>query len=95
MARPEKILNRTSFGTAAVTIASTKAIEITAPVFCSIVRAPGGDPAAVGRDGAHHRGGVGRVEHARADPDQAEPERALPVGAVGPRVVIAGERRRR
>ena len=30
---PEKILNRTGFGTAAVTIASTKAIEITAPVF--------------------------------------------------------------
>src|SRR5438105_5144638 len=30
---PEKILKRTSCGTAAVTIASTNAIEITAPVF--------------------------------------------------------------
>ena len=36
---PEKMLSRTSLGTAAVTIASTKAIEITAPVFWSIVRA--------------------------------------------------------
>ena len=43
-ARPEKILKRTGFGTAAVTIASTKAIEITAPVFCSIVRAPAAIP---------------------------------------------------
>ena len=43
-ARPEKIANRTSCGTAAVTIASTKAIEITAPVFCSIVRAPAAIP---------------------------------------------------
>ena len=43
-ARPEKILKRTFFGTAAVTIASTKAIEITAPVFCSIVRAPAAIP---------------------------------------------------
>ena len=41
---PEKISNRTSFGTAAVTIASTNAIEITAPVFCSIVRAPAAIP---------------------------------------------------
>ena len=44
LARPEKILNRTGFGTAAVTIASTKAIEITAPVFWSIVRAPAAIP---------------------------------------------------
>jgi hypothetical protein len=43
-ARPEKIWKRTSFGTAAVMIASTKAIEITAPVFCSIVRAPAAIP---------------------------------------------------
>ena len=43
-ARPEKILKRTSLGTAAVTMASTKAIERTAPVFCSIVRAPAAMP---------------------------------------------------
>ena len=40
LATPEKIWNSTFFGTAAVMIASTNAIEITAPVFCSIVRAP-------------------------------------------------------
>ena len=67
---PEKILNSTSFGTAAVTIASTKAIEITAPVFCSIVRAPAAIPRRFGGHGAHHRRGVGRVEHARADADE-------------------------
>ena len=44
LARPEKIWNRTSLGTAAVTIASTNAIEITAPVFCSIVLAPAAIP---------------------------------------------------
>ena len=41
---PEKMLSRTSLGTEAVTIASTKAIEITAPVFWSIVRAPAAIP---------------------------------------------------
>ena len=44
----------------------------------------GGDPAAVGRHGPHHRRGVGRVEHPGADADENEPERALPVGAVAP-----------
>src|SRR4051812_11770642 len=43
-ATPEKIANRTCLGTAAVTIASTNAIEIPAPVFCSIVRAPAAIP---------------------------------------------------
>src|SRR5262249_5576691 len=43
-ARPEKILKRTSFGTAAVTIAITKAIDSTAPVFWSIIRAPAATP---------------------------------------------------
>src|SRR5919197_1117608 len=43
-ASPEKILNSTSSGTAAVMIASTKAIEITAPVFWSMVRAPAAIP---------------------------------------------------
>ena len=42
--RPEKILKRTCFGTAAVTIAITNAIEITAPVFCSIIRVPAAMP---------------------------------------------------
>ena len=37
-------MNSTCLGTAAVTIASTNAIEITAPVFCSIVRAPAAMP---------------------------------------------------
>ena len=34
----------TSWGTALVMIARTKAIEMTAPVFCSIVRAPAAMP---------------------------------------------------
>ena len=42
--RPEKILNRIDFGTAAVTTAMTKAIEMTAPVFWSIVRVPAAMP---------------------------------------------------
>ena len=42
---PEKIARSTFFGTAAVTIAITNAIEITAPVFWSIVRAPAAMPA--------------------------------------------------
>ncbi len=41
---PEKILNSVSLGTEEVTTASTKAIEMTAPVFCSIVRAPAAIP---------------------------------------------------
>src|SRR5919197_1702574 len=44
LASPEKILNSTAFGTAAVTTASTNAIEITAPVFWSITRAPAATP---------------------------------------------------
>jgi len=43
-ASPEKILNSTSLGTAAVMIASTKAIDRIAPVFCSIMRAPAAIP---------------------------------------------------
>ena len=43
-ARPEKIAKRTSFGTAAVTTAITNAIERTAPVFWSIMRAPAAIP---------------------------------------------------
>ena len=42
--RPEKICSSTSLGTAAVTIAITNAIERTAPVFCSIIRAPAAMP---------------------------------------------------
>ena len=41
---PEKTANKVAFGTAAVTIARTKAIERTAPVFCSKVRAPAAMP---------------------------------------------------
>src|ERR1700754_242678 len=41
---PEKILNSVSLSTEEVTTASTNAIEITAPVFCSIVRAPAAIP---------------------------------------------------
>ena len=44
MVTPEKILNSVSLGTDEVTMASTKAIEMTAPVFCSIVRAPAAIP---------------------------------------------------
>ena len=43
-ARPEKICSSVDRGTAAVTIASTNAIEITAPVFWSMVRAPAAMP---------------------------------------------------
>ena len=49
----------------------------------------GGDPAAVGRNDAHHRRRVGRVEHARADPDD-EHVQALPSSCVSrPSVVIS------
>ena len=41
---PEKIANSVSLSTEEVTIASTNAIEITAPVFWSIVRAPAAIP---------------------------------------------------
>ena len=44
MVTPEKIASSTDFGTAAVTIAITNAIERTAPVFCSIIRAPAATP---------------------------------------------------
>src|SRR5947208_1745554 len=44
LARPEKILKITVFGTAAVSTARTNAIEITAPVFWSITRAPAAIP---------------------------------------------------
>ena len=37
-------MKRTSFGTPAVTTAITKAIESTAPVFWSIIRAPAAIP---------------------------------------------------
>ena len=43
-ARPEKTAKRVDLGTAEVTIASTKAIDSTAPVFCSSVRAPAAMP---------------------------------------------------
>src|SRR6185312_14781282 len=43
-ASPEKILKRTSLGTAAVMIASTNAIDRIAPVFWSIRRAPAAIP---------------------------------------------------
>ena len=41
---PEKTLNSTFLGTAAVTTAITNAIEITAPVFCTSTRAPAAMP---------------------------------------------------
>ncbi len=44
LARPEKTANSVALGTAEVTIAITKAIESTAPVFCSSVRAPAAMP---------------------------------------------------
>src|SRR5215204_5386952 len=72
--RPEKIRKSSVLGTAAVMIASTKAIDGTAPVFWSIMRAP----AALGRDRAHHRRGVRRVEHPGADAGDEQPQRALP-----------------
>src|SRR5262249_34302155 len=44
LARPENTLNRTFLGTEEVTTASTNAIEITAPVFCTSTRAPAAMP---------------------------------------------------
>src|SRR5262249_56662490 len=44
VARPEKTSNSTCLGTAEVTTASTNAIEITAPVFCTRTRAPAAIP---------------------------------------------------
>ena len=44
LANPENTANRTFLGTAEVTTASTKAIEITAPVFCTSTRAPAAMP---------------------------------------------------
>ncbi len=44
VARPEKIANSVDFGIEEVTIAITNAIDSTAPVFCSSVRAPAAMP---------------------------------------------------
>ena len=44
LVRPEKTANSVAFGTAEVTIASTKAIDSTAPVFCTSVLAPAAIP---------------------------------------------------
>ena len=44
LASPEKTANSVACGTAEVTIASTNAIESTAPVFCSSVLAPAATP---------------------------------------------------
>ena len=44
LARPLKTANRTLFGTLDVTTASTNAIEMTAPVFCTSTRAPAAMP---------------------------------------------------
>ena len=82
LARPENTANSVALGTAEVMIASTNAIDSTAPVFCSSVRAPAAMPRRWAGHDAHHRGGVGAVEHARADADQQQPQRALPVGGV-------------
>ena len=43
-ANPEKIESSVSRGTAFVMTASTNAIDSTAPVFCSIIRAPAAIP---------------------------------------------------
>ena len=94
-ARPEKILKRTSLGTAAVTIASTNAIDSTAPVFWSIIRAPAAMPRRCGGTVPIIAAVFGRVEHARADADDEQPQRALPVGGVGPRAWSSAPGRRR
>ena len=44
LASPEKTANNVERGIAEVTIAITNAIESTAPVFCSRVRAPAAMP---------------------------------------------------
>ena len=72
---PEKIRNSVDFGIAAVTTASTNAIDRTAPVFWSTMRAPAATPRRCGGNGAHHRRRVGAHEHARADADDRQLER--------------------
>ena len=77
LARPEKTANSVGLGIAEVTIASTKAIESTAPVFWSSVARAGRDAAPMRRNGAHHRGRVGADEHAGADADDRQRQSAL------------------
>ena len=72
---PEKIANSVSLSTEEVTIASTNAIEITAPVFCSIVRAPAAIPRRFVGTVPIIAAVFGRVEHARADAHDEQPER--------------------
>ena len=95
LARPEKTANSVAFGTAEVTIASTNAIDSTAPVFCSSVRAPAAMPRRCGGHGAHHRGRVGAVEHARADADDRQPQARSASRGCGPRASSSPPARRR
>ena len=88
-ARPEKTANRTLLGTDEVTTASTNAIEITAPVFWTRIRAPAAMPRRCGANRAHHRGRVGGVEHPRADPDDEHVSAARQVAVSRSSVVIS------
>ena len=63
---PEKMANSTSFGIAAVMIAMTNAIETTAPVFCSSVRAPAAMPRRLAGTSPIIAAVFGLVEEARA-----------------------------
>ena len=75
-------MNSTSFGTAAVTIASTKAIEITAPVFCSIIRAPAAMPRRSAGTVPIIAAVLGELNMPEPMPTSSQPQRALPVGRV-------------
>ncbi len=71
LAHAREDLESTSFGTAAVTTAITNAIERTAPVFCSIIRAPAAMPRRCAGTAPIIAAVFGLVEHARADADDA------------------------
>ena len=83
------MLSSTSLGTEAVTTASTNAIEITAPVFWSIVRAPAAIPRRFAGTVPIIAAVLGELNMPGADPDEEQPQRALPVGARLTSVVIS------
>ncbi len=93
LARARRRSRRASLcGTAEVTIASTNAIDSTAPVFCSSVRAPAAMPRRCAGTAPIIAAVFGLLNMPEPTPTSASQRRALPVGRVRPAsVVIAGE----
>ena len=82
LARPEKTANSVGRGTAEVTIAITNAIDSTAPVFCSSVRAPAAIPRRLAGTVPIIAAVLGLLNIPEPTPDEQQPQRALPVGGV-------------